>query len=155
LVEEVKKKVAYYIKKYQTNNPFRLATALGIEVAVGDIGSRAGCYMYLKRTKCIWINENLEGNERLFVMAHELGHAILHPRQNCYFIRHKTLFLNSKVEQEANQFAINLLIPDDILAEYLMYQEYTLDQLSRLLGYEKRLIELRLKSTNEKGQTLI
>ena len=77
------------------------------------------------------------------------------PRQNCYFIRHKTLFLNSKVEQEANQFAINLLIPDDILAEYLMYQEYTLDQLSRLLGYEKRLIELRLKSTNEKGQTLI
>lgn len=145
MVEEVKKKVAYYIRKYQTNDPFALAAALGIEVAVGDIGSRAGCYMYLKRNKCIWINENLEGNERLFVMAHELGHAILHPRQNCYFIKHKTLFLNSKVEQEANQFAINLLIPDDILAEYLMYQEYTLDQLSRLLGYQKELIELRLK----------
>ena len=74
--------------------------------------------MYLKRNKCIWINENLEGNERLFVMAHELGHAILHPRENCYFIKHKTLFLNSRKEQEANKFAIDLLIPDDILIEY-------------------------------------
>ena len=35
--------------------------------------------------------------------------------------------------------------PDDGLSEYLMYQEYTLDQLSRLLGYQKELIELRLK----------
>ena len=101
--------------------------------------------MYLKRSKCIWINENLEGNERLFVMAHELGHAILHPRQNCYFIKHKTLFLNSRLEQEANQFAINFLIPDDILTEYLPYKEYTVQQLSRLLGYQKELIELRLR----------
>ncbi len=145
MVENIKKKVAYYTRKYQTNDPFVLAAALGIEVAIGDIGSRAGCYMYLKRSKCIWINENLEGNERLFVMAHELGHAILHPRQNCYFIKHKTLFLNSRLEQEANQFAINFLIPDDILTEYLPYKEYTVQQLSRLLGYQKELIELRLK----------
>lgn len=85
MVEEVKKKVAYYIKKYQTNNPFRLATALGIEVAVGDIGSRAGCYMYLKRTKCIWINENLEGNERLFVRSRDSPPAselLFHQAQN-------------------------------------------------------------------------
>ena len=94
---------------------------------------------------CIWINENLEGNEKLFVMAHELGHAILHPRENCYFIKHKTLFLNSRKEQEANTFAINLLVPDDLITEYMRYQECTIDQLSRILGYQKELIELRLK----------
>ena len=48
MVENIKKKVAYYTRKYQTNDPFVLAAALGIEVAIGDIGSRAGCYMYLK-----------------------------------------------------------------------------------------------------------
>lgn len=142
---DAKKKVAYYTKKYQTNDPFAIADALGIEVIIGDIGSRSGCYMYLKRNKCIWINENLDDNEKLFVMAHELGHAILHPRQNCYFIKHKTLLLNSKTEQEPNTFAINLLIPEDTLLEYLKYGEYTIDQLSRLFGYKKELIELRLK----------
>ena len=141
----IKKKVAYYIKKYRTNDPFTLAEALGIEVAIGDIGTRSGCYMYLKRNKCIWINENLEGNERLFVMAHELGHAILHPRENCYFIKHKTLFLNSRKEQEANKFAIDFLIPDDILIEYFQFQQYTIEQVARVLGYQKELIELRLK----------
>lgn len=141
----IKKKVAYYIKKYQTNDPFTLAEALGIEVAIGDIGTRSGCYMYLKRNKYIWINENLEGNERLFVMAHELGHAILHPRENCYFIKHKTLFLNSRKEQEANKFAVEFLISDEVLYEYFRYQDYTIEQAARVLGYQKELIELRLK----------
>lgn len=145
LNNEIKKKVSYYRKKFQTNDPFVIADMLGIETAICDIGSRSGCYMYMKRSKCIWINENLEGNEKLFVMAHELGHAILHPRENCYFIKHKTLFLNSRKEQEANTFAINLLVQDDLITEYMRYQECTIDQLSRILGYQKELIELRLK----------
>ena len=140
----VRKKAAYYKKKYSTSDPFKLADLLGIEVIIGDIGSRLGCYMYMKRSKCIWINENLEGNERLFVMAHELGHALLHPKENCYFIKHKTLFLNSRKELEANTFAINLLVSDDLITEYMRYQECTIDQLSRILGYQKELIELRL-----------
>jgi len=76
-------------------------------------------------------------------MAHELGHAILHRKQNCYFIRNKTLLLNSKTELEANLFAAELLIDDDIILEY---PEYTTSQLSKLLGYEERLIELRMQN---------
>lgn len=141
---DIKKIVAYYKRKYQTDNPFEIADAMNILVQIGDIGSRSGCYMYLRRNKCIWINENLEGNEKNFVMAHELGHAILHPKENCYFIKHKTLLLNSKTEQEANSFAINLLIPDDVILERT-HAGYTIEQISRFLGYEERLIELRLK----------
>lgn len=37
---------------------------------------------------------------------------------------------------------MDLLIGDEVLAEY---RDYDTEQLSRLLGYEKRLIELRLK----------
>ena len=139
----VRKKALAYRRKFNTSDPFKLADALGIEVMICDIGSRLGCYMYLKRSKCIWINESLEGNERTFVMAHEVGHAILHPKENCYFLRNQTL-LNTKIEREANTFAVEFLIPDDVILE-AKANGYTVDQLSRILGYEKELIELRLK----------
>ena len=139
----VRKKALAYKRKFNTSDPFKLARALGIEVMICDISSRLGCYMYLKRSKCIWINESLEGNERTFVMAHEVGHAILHPKENCYFLRNQTL-LNTKIEREANTFAVEFLIPDDVILE-AKANGYTVDQLSRILGYEKDLIELRLK----------
>lgn len=78
-------------------------------------------------------------------MAHELGHAILHRKENCYFIRNKTLLLNSKNEIEANKFAIELLLPDEILNDYIE-SGYTIEQVARITGYYQKLIELRLKA---------
>ena len=132
------------LKKYNTSDPCKLADLLSIEVMIGDIGSRLGYYMYMKRSKCIWINESLEGNERLFVMAHEVGHALLHPKENCYFLRNHTL-LNTRTEIEANKFAVEFLIPNELLTEYFRYQEYSIEQTARFLGYQRELIELRLK----------
>lgn len=37
---------------------------------------------------------------------------------------------------------MHLLIGDDVLVEY---ENYTIDQISHLMGYQKDLIELRLK----------
>jgi len=51
--------------------------------------------------------------------------------------------LTSKLEIEANTFAAELLIPDEIIFEN---RQTTTEQLSRLLGYEQALIELRLKT---------
>ena len=49
----------------------------------------------------------------------------------------------NRYEKEADTFAMDLLVDDNTPIEY---QDYSISQLSRLLGYEKRLIELRLKS---------
>ena len=76
-------------------------------------------------------------------MAHELGHALLHRKENCYFIRNKTLLLNSKKEIEANKFAMELLLPDSLLDEY---RDFTIDQISRMTGYEQKLIQLRIEN---------
>lgn len=146
LTKDIKHIVAYYQRKYGTNDPFKIARALDIELQMGYMGNRLGCYMYLKRSKCIWLNENLEPHEMEFVMAHELGHAIMHPYENCYFIKHKTLLLNSKKEIEANIFAVEFLISDDDIREYAIAQQYTVDMLSRLWGYEKELIDMKLKN---------
>lgn len=134
----IKEIVQRYVSRYNTRDPFKLAELLGIEVQMGTPGC-AGCYMFLKNHRYIFLDQNLEERELLQVMAHELGHAILHKKLNCYFIRNKTFLLNSKTEQEANLFAAELLIDNDIMRGY---PEYTTSQLSRLLGYEERLIEL-------------
>ena len=135
--------VTHYIKKYDTRDPFVLAANLNIEVQICDLGHRSGCYMFLKNHRCIFLNENLPRTEKDLVMAHELGHAIMHRKQNCYFIQNKTLLLNSKTEREANIFAAELLIGDELIAEH---QDFTIAQLARLTGYAEKLIELRLKS---------
>lgn len=142
LRKDIKKIVKHYKRKFGTSDPFKIADALHIELAVGDIGGRAGCYMYLKKHKCIFLNENLNEGEMNLVMAHELGHAIMHPKENCYFIRNKTLLLNFKNEIEANKFAAELLISDEFLEEN---RYYTIEQLSRITGYHQELIKLKLQ----------
>lgn len=139
--KDIKKLVSYYVQKYNTRNPFELARYLNVQVASGDMGSRAGCYMFLKNHKCIFLNDNLDENEKMLVMAHELGHAIMHRKENCYFIRNKTFLLTSTNEIEANKFAIELLISDEFLQEH---SHYTIEQLSRMTGYHQKLFELRL-----------
>ena len=142
LKKDIKKIVSHYKRKFGTSNPYKIADELHIELAVGDIGSREGCYMYLKKHKCIFLNENLEEHEMKLVMAHELGHAIMHPKQNCYFIRNKTLLPDTKNEIEPNKFAMELLISDEFLEENSCY---TIEQLSRMTWYDEKLIKLRLQ----------
>lgn len=132
--------VNFYVKKFDTRNPYELAKCLNVEVQVGQLGSRAGCYMFLKNHKCIFFNEDLEEKEMLLVMAHELGHAIMHRKENCYFIRNKTLLLTSRIEIEANTFAAELLIPDDIIFEH---PGMPAEQIARLAGYNEKIMDFK------------
>lgn len=143
--QQIKKRVEKCVRQYGTRDPFELADQMGVLYQVGKF-SFAGCYMFLKNHRYIFLSDQLEDAERRVVMAHELGHAILHRKQNCYFIRNKTLFLNSKTEKEANQFAADLLIGDDILLE-AREKGYTERQLARLVGCHEKLVELKRQDT--------
>lgn len=138
--------ISRLVKRYGTSNPFELADAMNIAILYEELGTINGYYNKPLRMKQIHINCNLNDKMRKFTCAHELGHAILHPNANTPFLRTSTLFSIDKLEIEANSFAMNLLIPDEIILEncYL-----TTEQFSRLLGYEQALIELRLKSYRE------
>lgn len=137
---DIKRLVEYYIKKFNTRNPFELANCLNVEVQLGPLGSRAGCYMFLKNHKCIFLNEDLEEHELNLVMAHELAHSVLHRKENCYFIRNKTLLLSSTNEIEANTFAAELLIPDSLIYEN---PGMTKSQIARLAGYDEKIMEFK------------
>lgn len=136
----IKKIALGLIRKYNTQNPFKLAEALNIEYIIGSIGKCSGCYLYLKRHRCIFINEDLSDSDMLFVMAHELGHAILHRAENCYFIRNKTLLSTECFEKEANIFAAELLIPDELIYENPCM---TKSQIARLAGYDEKIMDFK------------
>lgn len=138
--KDIRKLVSSYVRKYGTRNPFELAEYLNIQVQIGSLGSCSGCYMFLKNHRCIFLNENLDEYERTVVMAHELGHAIMHRKENCYFIRSKTFLLTSKNEIEANRFAAEFLIPDISIFEN---DTLTIKQFSKLSGYPEELVKLK------------
>lgn len=139
----IKRIVAYYVRRFGTADPFRIAKELGIKVFYHPLGSSTvGMYKYLEHTKCIFLNSDIDEEYLKVVMAHELGHAILHWKENCCFMAHKTLLLTSRTESDANMFAAHLLIPDDALQEYA---GCTREQFCQCTGYPEELIELRLR----------
>ena len=143
-MRDVRGVVDKLVKKYGTRDPFRLADELGVIVQFSDLKSLSGLYTPMKRQRVILLNSGLrndENNKYLnAVMAHELGHAILHRESQCYFYSNNTFFLKSKPEIEANTFAAELLISDKDIFEH---QCYTAEQMARVTGYEKKLIEIR------------
>ena len=138
----IKDTVLSLTKKYNTSNPFELADALKIAVYFEELGTVNGYYNNPLRMKQIHINASLNDQDAYFACAHELGHAIIHANASTPFLRSKTLLSVDKLEIEANTFAVNLLISDEIILEN---KNYSAEQLSRLLGYDQLLIELRLK----------
>lgn len=139
--ERVRRLVAYYIRHYGTSNPFEIAKQMKIEVQFGPLGEYAGCYLFAKNHRCIFINDCLDGPELLFVMGHELGHAIMHRKQNCYFLRNCT-YLDSSVEREANLFSAYMVITDEFLSSR---ESCNSVEIAELYGCDYRTIDLRLK----------
>ena len=129
-------------KKFHTSDPFKIADSIGVLYQFGNC-THAGCYMYLKKHRYIFLSNSLNDVEKQVVMAHELGHALLDTKENCYFIRHKTLLLNSKIERRANTFAAYMLIDDNILEDY---KYFTKEQFCNSIGLPIELLELRLKN---------
>lgn len=131
------------VKKYRTRNPFKISKEKNAILVYAPLKDVRGFYQYFQRNHIIYIDENLPEHEKMFVCAHELGHMLMHKKANAVYMDTKTCFNTSKYEIEANAFAAELLIPDDIIQEN---NNLTSEQLSRLLGYEQSLIDLRLKS---------
>nr|WP_304059048.1 ImmA/IrrE family metallo-endopeptidase [Enterocloster clostridioformis] len=142
---DIRGEVAYLKHYYKTKNPFDIIQAKNILLLSEELGLVRGYYNLVLRQKQIHINCNLEGVQRQFTVTHELGHAVMHPKSNTPFLLANTYQSVDKMEIEANKFAVEFLISDDTLYEYLKYQECTIEQTARILGYQKELIELRLK----------
>ena len=139
---DIKQKADSLARKYRTRNPFEILQGLNAILVFAPLIDTRAFYQYFQRNNIIYIDENLPRHEQAFECAHEMGHMFLHKNANTIFMDTRTELNACRYEREADLFAMSLLVSDDMIAEY---QQCSIDQISRALGYEKRLIELRLK----------
>lgn len=141
---DIKREVSNLKRYYKTNDPFDIIKSKNIILMYEELGCIRGYYNLILRQKQIHINCNLTVPQKRFTGAHELGHAIMHPKSCTPFLLENTYQSVDKLEIQANKFAVEFLIEDQDLFD-AQSQGYTIEQLSGLLGYHKELIELRLK----------
>lgn len=113
-------------------NPFVISESLNIEIKYVPFGkSPLGQVAYMYGTPIILLNEDLDdSNERFFVCAHELYHALEHTSLSSYYISNRVA--KSKMESEANSFATIILFNDFI--ETNSYFPESFDDLERSYG---------------------
>lgn len=124
---DIKGKAIQLIKKYGTDDPFRIAAELNIRLIYAPLGGACGNYMKYKRTKLIILDRDKAPEQMLpFVCAHELGHSVCTPDENTELLQAYSWGLDSRVERRANLFAVELLLNDDYLRANVECSIYTL-----------------------------
>lgn len=67
------------VKKYKTHDPYELCDYMNVLLQIGDLGETLGCYLLIKRQKCILLNKKiLRTPLEKVVLSHELGHSKMH-----------------------------------------------------------------------------
>lgn len=103
-----------------------LSKALGIEIRIRDFAKDMSGFAYQKAgEKVIGVNANDGRLRQRFTIAHELGHIYLDPRDDLNVDKDFALQYRNGIssqgthlkEIEANFFAAELLMPEDLLKE--------------------------------------
>jgi Zn-dependent peptidase ImmA (M78 family) len=141
-MKTIKEVVRQLIKIHKSNDPFQIAKEKNIIVLFADLGNTLGFYSSYKRIQFIHLNNQLNEKQQRFVCAHELGHAVLHPKSNTPFLRANTLFSVEKLEVEANTFAVELLLPDEVISQY-QNTDMTIYDVAEIHSIPKELVCLK------------
>lgn len=119
-------------RKYQSANPFIICEKMGIGVEfVPFLNNPKGQFQEILDEPIIFLNDSLKySEERFYICAHELGHALFHKEISSYYV--STRNSRSKSENEANCFAANLIA--DLYKEDTQMYPRKIEDLSRLYG---------------------
>lgn len=129
----MRNRVQKLVLEHQTKDPYIISCQLGIIVLEENLGSIDGYFNEVMGFKFIHVNENLSDYRKRFVVAHELGHAILHPNFNHHFLKNHTLFNIDRYEKEANDFAIHLIVDENI------NDLETIEEISTFYGFDENI----------------
>ncbi|GKZ04035.1 ImmA/IrrE family metallo-endopeptidase [Paraclostridium bifermentans] len=105
--------VEQIVDHFNTDDPEILCDKLGLEIKNVNYGKS---YFVGDNLNLVFINKNYGKLARKIVLAHELGHFILHKRDNVnYFRSTQPTIDNSEKERQANLFAAYMLFSDKFL----------------------------------------
>ena len=107
--KNIKLRVNNLIRKYNTKNPYELCSKMNINIFYMELGEIKGYYKKVLKNKYIVINDKLDDYSKKIVLCHELGHVILHCNKKINFLKNNFLYYSNELENEANEFAAELL----------------------------------------------
>lgn len=116
-MNDIKRLANTLAKKYQSRNPYEIIRGMNVILVFAPLIDVRGFYQYFQRNNIIYIDEHLPEHEQKFVCAHELGHMLMHRGENTVFMDTRTYLKTTPHEAEADKFAIELLIPNEIILE--------------------------------------
>ncbi|MBO6230089.1 MAG: ImmA/IrrE family metallo-endopeptidase [Ruminiclostridium sp.] len=142
------------MKKYRTNDPYRLADYLGIVIRYFRCSKLKGMYRMIDGINFIWLNEALDEITMRIVLMHEIGHYLLHRDLAVNAFQEFTLYdMTGKTEKEANVFAANMLLSDKEIIELAEYG-YTSAQAAAVMYVPHQLMLIKIEDMIDRGFTL-
>lgn len=116
------------------------------------INRTKGCNIKSNKLKAVLLNPNLCEKELIEVLTHELGHVYIHPNINTFNIHEIDPVWVKHIELEADIFASEYLLDDDIFKKY-MYMSF--DDIASILGVSTYLVKLKFNNlSNDKKKEL-
>ena len=150
------KQEAHRLKmKYQTTDPYDICTSMDIQVIKRPMGASAqsckGFFLVSSRCKLIVINSDLPESIQRIIIAHELGHAVLHSDSAISAFHEFAMFDDTdRMEYEANVFAAEFMLSDDEVMESLEMQ-MDFFQMARCLYVPPELLDFKLRILQRQG----
>lgn len=120
---------------YNSNDPYFLCKSLDIQIEYMEKDSfilRGNEASYLRSifdTEFIYIQKDLDSQYEKFILAHELGHALLHTNLSTAAFNLKLMNVG-KYERQATYFAFNLL---DLELDSIELKGFSSEQIARTL----------------------
>ncbi len=145
--------------RYHEEDPVMLCKAMGIRVIYQSLGTAPdaikGFMLKIKRITAITINSDLPPVLQKIILAHELGHAVLHKDAGIFTFHEVTLFDDSsRFEKEANLFAAEYLLEDDRVLETLN-ADNTFFSVAAAFSVPVELLDFKFRIMKWKGCQLV
>lgn len=133
------------IEECGTRDPFKIAKYLNISVKFLPMEAK-GFYYADPNIKLVTLQENMLSALTRSVMAHEVGHDVLHGEegQEVVFIDDGINLNNIRTDIEANLFASALLIPADELKELIFTNQYDIYQIAGCFDVDPNLVAFNI-----------
>ncbi len=141
------------VRDAETRNALRIADDLGLVIRfVDDFEKLLGMYTYKWGQRMVFLNSSMDEHMLQMVLAHEIGHDILHrDLAQDGWLREFVLFnMKDTTEYEANAFAAHLLLDNDQVYE-MAREGYDLVQIAKAMNTNINLMLIKMQEMNRLG----
>ncbi len=155
---EIAKRADAVVNWCGVRDPRAIARELGIEIMARSFTAQKGAYKVIVRVPFIFIKSDLDPVMEKLVLAHELGHHVLHRREaeEMGGFQEFDIFntLSNRMEYEANVFAAQLTLPDEEFLE-LTEQGRTTREIAAAMESDVNLVALKADLLIARGHNFV